>query len=131
MKLYLASFLQMENFGPGRIIAICGGKKPNHVDVQHKFDPFIPALAIMNKYYSEKNTNENAGAEFVEAYSKQLETFLNECLTDAKNKNMSVQDLLQFKDGDTFASWERAEFHNYRRILAGFLEKLGYEVELH
>lgn len=130
MKLYLASFLQPENFGPGRLIGICKGKRPSHLEVNLKFDPFIPSLEISNKYYEEKNTNPNAGPEFAGAYKKQLIEFLTDVKKQAEEKNMSIAEFLEFQDGDTFASWERAENSNYRRTLGDVLEDFGFEVSL-
>lgn len=121
MKIYLASFLQPENFGPGRLIGIVDGRKPEHLKVDFKFPPFIPDKKLINEYNdNRRRNNKSAGDIFVEKYTQQLEDFFS---------NIG-EEKLPFQDGDTFASWERAEFTNYRKILAPFLEKYGYEVIL-
>lgn len=131
MKLYLASFLQPWNFGPGKIIGICSGKRPNHLDVDFQFKPFIPTKEILNQYYETKSVDaEKAGKEFGQAYLAQLEACKSELEEEAKKLGKTIPDLLEFQDGDTLASWERAEFSNYRRTLGEVLEKMGYEVEI-
>lgn len=127
MKIYLASFLQPHNFGHGRIIGIVNGNKPEHVKVDFKYPPFTPRLEIIESYNSLRvSSPKEASDQFIFQYQNQLNSFVEDLLS----KENSVQELLPFKDGDTFASWERAEFTNYRKILAPFLEKLGYEVVL-
>lgn len=132
MKLFLASFLQKENFGPGTVISICNGSKPKNIEVKQQFKHFIPSQDLINTYYDVLPTDkDNASKIFVSGYQKQLEQIINSIQEEAVKKGTSPIDLLPFKDGDTLCSWERAQFNNYRKILAPYLEKLGYEVILH
>lgn len=132
MKLFLASFLQKENFGPGTVISITNGSKPRDIEVNQKFSYFIPQQALLDAYYHSRLLDAtNASETFVIGYQKQLENAVAEILQEAKKDSLSPQEILPFKDGDTLCSWERAEFTNYRKILAPYLMKLGYEVVLH
>lgn len=135
MKLFLASFLEKENFGPGAIISICNGTKPKYIDVKRQFTFFIPDKKTIDQYYDLRVKDEKTASEFfVDAYKKQLDDVVQsmfEELSESSEKVSTVRDLLPFKDGDTLCSWEREKFNNYRSILAPYLEKLGYEVVLH
>lgn len=130
--IYLASFLEKENFGPGSIVSICNGNKPKDIKVTQQFKYFIPTQDIINTYYDlAPKEPERASKIFVSGYQKQLENFLNLTQEEAISENISLTDLLPFKDGDTLCSWERFKYNNYRKILAPYLEKFGYEVVLH
>ncbi len=133
IRIYLASFLQPENFGPGRIIGICHGNKPRYVKVDTKFVPFIPPENLINQYNSDrlKLSAQDASGWFVSKYSEQLELFCSEVKREAEKSTCTPQEILPFEDEVTLASWERAEFTNYRKILAPFLKDLGYHVILH
>jgi len=123
MKIYLASFLEPENFGPGRLIGIVDGKKPDNLKIHFKFPPFTPDRSLINEYNdTRRRDTKQASENFVSEYSAQLEEFVS--------KVISNNEQLPFLDGDTLVSWERAKFTNYRKILAPYLEKLGYEVIL-
>lgn len=130
MKIFLASFLQKENFGPsGRIISVTSGNKPSRINVDEIFLPLVPSQIIIDLYYKMKEENNpEAGKYFTDNYAGQLEVFAEEVLETAVQEQKSVMDLLPFQEGDTLCSWERAEFTNYRKTLATCLEKLGYEV---
>jgi hypothetical protein len=131
MKIYLASFLQPENFGPGRIIGICHGNKPRDVKVDTVFLPVTPSLEIIEEYNHTRTKHPKEASEcFVKNYSEQLERFVQSVREAAQEDSCTVQEILPFEDGITLASWERAEFTNYRKILAPFLMDLGYEVVL-
>lgn len=131
MKLFLASFLQKENFGPGTVISIARGSKPRDIKVTQQFQHFIPDESLIDQYYSLRPVNEKAASyNFVTGFQAQLEKTLEDILLEAKKENVSVMDLLPFKDGDTLCSWERSQYSNYRKVLAPYLEKLGYEVVL-
>lgn len=129
MKLFLASFLQKENFGKGKIIGITTGSKPRDVVVKEVFLPVTPSQALLDKYYDlrEKDPKE-AGEYFTSEYTAQLEKFVEDVQEVAESEGKTPMDVLPFSDGDTLCSWERAQYTNYRKILAPFLEKLGYEV---
>jgi hypothetical protein len=131
IRIYLASFLQPNNFGPsGRIIGIVNpvSEKPKNVRVSGIFEPLTPKLEFIAQYNKLRPTDPiSAGKLFVESYKKQLDDFLKVLEEQKENE---ITDLLPFEDGDTLASWERAEFTNYRKILAPYLQKIGYEVVL-
>lgn len=129
MKLYLASFLQKENFGPGKIYSICRGNKPQGIDVDQIYLHLTPKIDLIDRYYEMRETEpKTAGETFTAGYQSQLQEFIANVLKDAADEGVSATELLPFVDGDTLCSWERAQYTNYRKILAPFLEKLGYEV---
>jgi len=131
MKLYLASFLQNEFFGPGRIFGIVNGPKPLNIDVNLQYKPFIPPLALINKYNQlAAEDPKTAGEYFVSQYQLQLTAFIKELREAAALEKVDPKSLLPFQDGDTLCSWERNYRHNYRKVLAPFLEELGFEVVL-
>ena len=132
MKLYLASFIEPENFGPGRVIGIANGSKPEHVRCEAVFTPLIPNNSIINNYYELKKTDaEKASKLFVEAFSKQLDAFASDVELQAEEEDCHIHEVLPFKDGDTLASWERESRNNYRDLVEKVLERLGYEIERH
>ncbi len=132
MKIYLASFLEEENFGPGRLIGVANGNKPEHVSCDVVFSSLVPSNEIMVQYRDASvNDPRNAGKNFVDAFNMQLDQFCSNVTKKAQEENKNVMEVLPFKDGDTLASWEREAFTNYRGQVANCLERLGYEVELH
>lgn len=132
MKIYLASFSEPENFGPGRIIGIVdGGPKPHSVNVEWIFKPFTPPKELIIKYNDLRLHQPIESSNFfVSSYTEQLDSFFLEVKFEAKQRKKKISDLLPFNEGDTLASWERAAYTNYRKILAPFLEKMGFEVVL-
>jgi len=129
MKLYLASFLEPENFGPGRVIGIVNGDKPNHIKCDSQFKQLTPDKELTETYTEMvKAGDNNAGKQFVTNFTAQLDAFAKDVIKVADKEGKTVQDLLPFKDGDTLASWEREYFTNYRSLITPFLKKLGYEV---
>ncbi len=132
MKLYLASFMEPPNFGPGRIFSIANGLKPKNINVEGFISFLAPDINLVSIYNDARNNNEPTASEcFINGYQLQLDNFVLELEKDAKDAGKSIQEILPFKDGDTLASWERERFTNYRRILAPILEKMGYEIILH
>lgn len=130
MKLFLASFLQKENFGPGTIIGICNDK-PKNIKVSKQFKYFIPPQDLINTYYDILPEDKDLASKlFVTGYKKHLDQVIEEFIEEANKQGVNPVDVLPFEDGDTLCSWERAEFTNYRKILAPYLEKLGYDVIL-
>lgn len=129
MKLYLASFLEPENFGPGRVIGIVNGNKPDHVKCDFQFKHLTPRQELTDTYnHMAVHDPKNAGKQFVTDFTDQLDEFCKEAMKAAEDEGKDVKELLPFEDGDTLASWERANFTNYRSLITPFLEKLGYEV---
>lgn len=129
MKLYLASFLEPENFGPGKVIGVALGQKPKHISCQDKFEPFIPKKEVLEKYYEMVTDNPtNARNYFSEEYEGQLNNFCETILAECKKQSKSIQELLPFEEGDTLASWERYKNSHYRNSIASVLERLGYKV---
>lgn len=128
MKLFLASFLERDNFGPGRVISITSGSKPKNIDVSSIFLPFTPPLELVRQYNEISAEDKSKASDlFINGYSHQLNNVVSELETENKE---GYFDLLPFQDGDTLCSWERKDYTNYRSILAPVLEKLGYEVVL-
>ncbi len=132
MKIFLASFMQPENFGTsGEIISITSTSKPRTIKVSSIYKPFTPSNEMLDKYHELRETNPSgAGTFFTCSYLNQLQEFVDAVNEAAKEENKTPIELLPFNDGDTLCSWERAQYTNYRKILAPFLEKLGYEVVL-
>ncbi|HVI41872.1 MAG TPA: hypothetical protein VM577_14575 [Anaerovoracaceae bacterium] len=131
-KIYLASFLQPENFGPGRVIAIINtnGGKPKTA-VAGVFEPFTPSIDLIETYNKQRSQDgATASQMFVSKYQEQLETFYNDVKQEAQTSGQEISEILPFEDGDTLASWERAEMTNFRKLLAPVLEKMGFEVVL-
>ena len=126
MKLYLASFLESENHGPGRKIAIANPKK-YPIDGVFKF--FIPSDHISDQYKRLQESDQQLAGEFFRSmYKRQLSDFVDEVKKEAKINNTTVIEQLPFQDGDTLLSWERYAFTHYRNIAAEYLEELGFEV---
>lgn len=132
MKIYLASFLETQNFGEGRVIGIANGSKPSYIKCDMVFPPLIPTNEIMAKY-NNACTDDQAGASnaFVKEFSEQLEAFCNDVQETANKNGKTPEEILPFMNGDTLASWERENFKNYRPLVGAVLTKLGYKVILH
>jgi hypothetical protein len=131
MKLYLASFFQPENHGPGKIISV-SVERPKNIEAAGVFLQFAPTSECLNIYRRAQLENkEDASTNFINSYKKQLDDFMKDLYSAAEQSGFSITDVLPFNDGDTLASWERGEFTNYRVILVEYLRKIGYEVELH
>lgn len=129
MKLYLASFLEPENFGPGQIIGICQGEKPKHLEVDKNFTNLTPRQDILDEYNTNRFIDRRAaGKAFEEKFSAQLNDFVERVQTHCLSENKSPEEVLPFQDGDTLCSWERSFFANYRGTVAEALKKLGYEI---
>ena len=127
MKLYLASIMEPENFGPGRLIGVTTGNKPKEVSI--KYDKLIPEQILQEEYYKLSATDkELAGKHFREGFSKQLDEFYNKAVKAAESKTISPIELLPFQEGDTLVSWERKAYTHYRGLIANILKKFGYEV---
>jgi hypothetical protein len=129
MILYLASFLEPENFGKGRVIGIAAGNKPVSVNVDTKFLPFIPLESITKEYYIQSTKDQiKASRDFITSFRKQLDDFYSLVLEKADERGVSPMEVLPFSDGDTLASWERAGRSNYRNLVGEILKKFGYSV---
>ena len=129
MKIYLASLLESNNFGPGRVIGIVNGDKPTHIKCDFQFKHLTPNRELIDLYNDMAVSDpKNAGKQFVTNFTKQLNVFYQEALKAAESEGKDVKEILPFEDGDTLVSWERASFTNYRSLIAPFLQKLGYEV---
>ena len=130
MKLYLASILEPENFGPGRLVGVANGNKPYNINIVCKYDHLTPKSSLQEQYYStlKEKSQQEASEGFVNGFVDQLNGFYNKVMTAAKSKNVSVISLLPFQDGDTLVSWERKANTHYRGLIAEVLKKLGYEI---
>jgi len=119
IKIYLASYLEKENHGPGRKIAI-SEEKPDSLNLSSAFVPFIPELRIRQGYRSIQLRDQKDAADFFNReYNEQLTKFFD---------TVNSTDDLPFQDGDTLLSWEREANTNYRRILSKYSTDFGYEV---
>src|SRR4051812_17913437 len=108
MKLYLASFLQKENFGPGKIYSICRGQKPQGINVDQIFLHVTPKKELIDQYYLMRETDpKQAGETFTTGYQVQLQEFVDNVVRDAAEEGVTPLELLPFCDGDTLCSWER------------------------
>lgn len=130
MKIYLASFLQPENFGPGRKLAITSSK-PQSFEVDGKLSYLTPSDELIENYKNKQLNDQNEAAEFFQkAFYEQLKSVYISLKKSAKENNKSEIEILPLKDGDTLLSWERDGFSNYRGTVAGLLKKIGYEINL-
>ena len=130
VKIYLAAYKQIENHGPGKKIALATSK-PDELKIDGAFKPFIPPSELIQAYKDKQLEDQKKASDFfAEAYGKQIKDFLSEVQKDAEKKNVSVQELLPFKDGDTLLTWERYGYRSIRPMLARFLEEIGYEIIL-
>lgn len=130
MKIYLASYTQPHNHGPGRKIAI-SSTKPDEVRVSGAFDHVIPPPETLEEYKRRQlSDQQDASNFFVETYTNQLKNFFKKVETSAQDEGTSVVEQLPLQSGDTLLSWEREGFTSYRPILAKFLEEVGYDVVL-
>ncbi len=130
MKIYLASYLEKHNFGPGKLFAIAG-TKPSDLDIQEAYTFFIPAEGILNNYKKAQLEDQVKAANYFNlAFKNQLDSFIEAVLAVNEKEGTPITDLLPFNDGDTLLSWEREDFTNYRSFVADCLKKLGYETVL-
>ncbi len=137
MKIYLASFKQKENFGPGRVISIVHGSKPPDIEVMNIYVPLTPPTSLIEKYNDEaleerqkgiKSKDGQAGPAFEAAFRAQLQSFVDSVIQTAEEEKTTPIDLLPFKEGDTLCSWERSTNQHYRATVAEYLTKMGFEV---
>lgn len=128
ITLYLTSFLEPENFGPGDLIGICRSSPPEKFKTVGVFEEFTPSLDLLNTYQQNKFADKNSGAQFQAGFEAQLEKFVKELEQQALEEGIDVKEILPFEDGDTLVSWERSNYSNYRATLIPFLERLGYRV---
>ena len=132
MKIFLASFSERHNWGPGRVIGVANGNRPAYIKCDVVFPPLIPSNTLMEKYYKEIELEpKQAAKNFTKSFIEQLEYFSDQVSEAAEHENKSTMEILPFSDGDTLATWERETFANYRSLIADCLEKLGFEVVRH
>jgi len=130
MKVYLASYLQPENHGPGRKIAIAS-TKPDNIDVSGAWSFAIPDEELLQDYRRKQLDDQTAAAAlFNDGYKRQLDNVFGSIKIDAERDSKEPVELLPFENGDTLLSWEREGFTNYRGILAGYLKSIGVDVVL-
>ena len=129
MKLVTASYFQEENWGPGKKIGISPGK-PKDIPCDLKFDPLNPGDLYWSYMKAKKGDDPKAAGEaFVQGYSEQLKTFVEEVKKEAAAKNITPQEVLPLADGDTLLSWEAKGHMSFRGLAAEALRELGYDVE--
>jgi hypothetical protein len=139
MKIYLASMLEPENFGSGKIYALAR-TKPDELEVAGLYAHLTPKDEFIEKYKqiqldyiqdipeSVSEAQVKASEYFNTVFYDQLKSFLIELNKAAKEENKKMVDLLPFEDGDTLVSWERFGNTNYRGTVGGLLKKIGYDV---
>jgi len=121
VKIYLASYLQPENHGPGRKIAITDSK-PDNINVAGAWSFAIPDAELMQNYRAVQLKDQVQAKDlFVLGYESQLDNVFGSIKIDAQRDNKQPHELLPFTDGDTLLSWEREGYTNYRNILANYL----------
>ncbi len=131
MKIYLASFQEPHNFGPGKLISLAYAR-PQYINTVGVFEPLAPPVDLIKSYNDLREKNDpSAATSFIAAYKNQLETFASKIKFIAREKKKNTKDLLFFEDGDSLLSWERENFSNFRYLVKPVLEDLGYEVVLH
>lgn len=138
MKIYLASFFETENHGPGRKIGICPSK-PKELEYEcnlvHEY--LSPGDLYWDYHKAKKQAGDDedllkqAGLDFVSGYKSRLENLKSEIDNTSSETGDSIEDILGFEDGDTLLSWEKEGNTSHRISVAKFLRELGYEVELH
>jgi uncharacterized protein YeaO (DUF488 family) len=127
MKIYLASFYEQKNHGPGRKISVV--KSPKGQKVDGVLEYLSPSENIIEGYKNLQQSDQKLAAEFfVSSYKEQLDNFIDELRKTAEEERSTMMEQLPLKNGDTLLSWERHEYTNYRSILAEYLMDIGYEV---
>ena len=130
MKIFLASFLEPENFGPGRKLAI-SSSKPDLFEVDGKISYLTPSDELIENYkIKQLNDQKEASDYFNKSFYEQLKSTYVSLKSFAKENNKTEIEVLPLKDGDTLLSWERDGLTNYRGTVAGLLKKIGYEIYL-
>lgn len=128
MKIFLASYKEIENHGPGKKFAIAS-TKPDNISVEGFYKYLTPAEETIEKYREIQTDDQVVAGEFFNnTFKQQLNSFCREVEEVSKEENVSIFELLPFKDGDTLLSWERNGYTNYRSLVADCLVKLGYDV---
>jgi hypothetical protein len=145
VKIYLASYFEPENHGPGRKIGISPGKPQNLIDeCGYDCEISYPGLSPDQAYWdyhsakkiAMKENDEDRKAElmqeaadnFVDSYQKILDSFVAEVEKQAQATGKSIFEVIGLEDGDTLLSWERCGHTTYREHAAKALVKLGCEV---
>jgi hypothetical protein len=128
--LHFASFRETQYHGNGRKLAITTSK-PDELKVDGAFKPFIPPQEMSDKYRELQLENQAKASDyFVSSFKRQLSDFFEQVREDAKKEGKTVMEMLPFRDGDTFLTWERFGYTSYRPLVAEFLQAEGYTVEL-
>jgi hypothetical protein len=139
MKIYLASYFEPENHGPGRKIGISPSKpKTLLADKGYECDFAYHALSPGDAYWDyhkarkaagdDKEKLEAAGSDFRTSYKKTLDDFAHK-VKEASVSGDSVFKIIGLEDGDTLLSWENKGHMTYRNMTAECLRSLGYEVQ--
>ena len=132
MKIVLASFMEPDNFGSGRIIGIASDR-PKKIECDMAYPLLTPDASLIKEYEKLRDEGKQSEAStlFVTSFEKQHSDFKKNVLETARKNNKFITDILPFVDGDTLCSWEREQYTSYRPLVATCLEELGYDVELH
>jgi hypothetical protein len=138
MKIYLASFFEIDNHGPGRKIGICPSKPK---ELEYECELYYPYLSPGDLYWDyhkakkqagdDEGLLKQAGLDFVSGYKNRLKDMKTEVDNISSDTGKSLEEILELEDGDTLLSWEKEGNTSHRTAVAKFLRELGYEVELH
>lgn len=138
MKIFLASYFQPENHGPGRKIGISPSKPKTEAygyECPFKYDALSPEDIYWDYHKTKKTSNNDkeimkqAGETFNELYQKRLDDFFSAIKETSKKEDISVFTLIGLFEGDTLLSWENKGNLSFRTILAKSLRELGYEIQ--
>lgn len=140
MKIYLASYWEPENHGPGRKIGISPSKPKNLMeecgyDCDSCYEGLSPGEIYWDYFKAKKASDgdkdllKKAGDDFVSAYTSRLNEFKSAVIKSANENNTSIFDVVGLEEGDTLLSWERGGNTTYRAHTANLLRELGYEVD--
>lgn len=142
MRIFLASYFEPENHGPGRKIGISPSKPKNLMaecgyECDFCYDGLSPEEVFWDYHKAKKAANGDlallkiAGDEFVNGYLQKLASFKKLIEIESEKTGESIQNLIGLEEGDSLLSWERDGHISYRTHTAQFLQEMGYDVEEH
>jgi hypothetical protein len=140
VKVFLASYWEPENHGPGRKIGISPSKPKNLMDecgydCELCFNALSPGDLFWDYHKDKKLADDDeellkqASDKFLVGYKELLNKYKETLISEAKDSNYSIFDFIGLEEGDTLLSWEKEGHLTYRDITAEFLKDMGYEVE--
>jgi hypothetical protein len=140
MKIYLASYFEPENHGPGRKIGISPSKpkdleETKGYECQYRY-LFLSPEDIYWDYHKERRSAQDdkeklaqAGKNFEKSYRDRLSDFEQQVRAVSEATGKTVFEVIELEDGDTLLSWENNGHMTFRSITAECLRSLGYETQ--